>query len=69
MKSLGQKQRGFAMPAMFVAVVIAFAGSLGVKGQDGTTVAEAMGLQDSDKRTEFAAVEEAPQAAPLTSGE
>jgi hypothetical protein len=47
MEYSGKKQRGFAMPAMFVAVFTAFAGSLGVKGQDGTTVAQAMGLQDS----------------------
>jgi hypothetical protein len=40
---------------MFVAVLLAFAGSLNVKGKDGMTVADAMGL--TDRQTEFAAVE------------
>ena len=57
MSSMPSKQYGFATPAMFVAVLIAFAGSLGVKGKDGTRVAEAMGLY-SGKSTEFAALEE-----------
>jgi Tfp pilus assembly protein PilV len=55
MRSSRDKQRGFAMPAMFVAVLVIFAGSLNVKGKDGMTVADAMGL--STPQTEFAAVE------------
>ena len=55
MKSSLLKQRGFAMPAMFVAVLVIFMGSLNVKGKDGMTVADAMGL--STPQTEFAAVE------------
>ena len=55
MKTCRSKQHGFAMPAMFVAVLVIFAGSLNVKGKDGTTVADAMGLVD--RQTEFAAVE------------
>jgi len=56
MKTLRTKQSGFAMPAMFLAVAIAFLGSLNVKGKDGNTVADAMGL-DFGKQAEFAAVE------------
>ena len=55
MKSSRMNQRGFAMPAMFVAVLVIFAGSLNVKGKDGMTVADAMGL--STEQTEFAAFE------------
>ena len=55
MKPSRARQRGFATPAMFVAVLLLFAGSLNVKGKDGMTVADAMGL--TDRQTEFAAVE------------
>ncbi len=55
MKPPRTRQRRFAMPAMVVAVVLLFAGSLNVKGKDGMTVADPMGL--TDRQTEFAAVE------------
>lgn len=56
MKTLRTKQTGFAMPAMFVAVAIAFIGSLNVEGKDGMTVAEAMRI-DHPEQSEFATVE------------
>ncbi|VAW80498.1 hypothetical protein MNBD_GAMMA15-691 [hydrothermal vent metagenome] len=58
------KQSGFAMPAMFIAVAIAFMASLNVKGEDGTTVAEAMGM-DTGKQTEFSAIERQEKTSPL----
>jgi hypothetical protein len=57
MNKSGHKQVGFAMPAMFVAVLVAFIGSLNVKGSDGNTVAQAMGLTEPGARTEFATME------------
>ncbi len=51
------KQNGFAMPAMFLAVAIAFLASLNVKTKHGTTIAQEMGL-GSGKQAEFAAVEQ-----------
>jgi len=58
------KQSVFAMPAMFIAVAIAFMASLNVKGKDGTTVAEAMGM-DTGKQAEFAAVERHEESDPF----
>jgi len=52
------------MPAMFIAVAIAFMASLNVKGEDGTTVAEAMGM-DTGKQTEFSAIERQEKTSPL----
>jgi hypothetical protein len=63
MKTAFDRQRGFAMPAMFLFVAIAFVGSLGVKTSDGTTVAARMGI-DLSQQTEFSALEAAPSDAP-----
>ena len=49
-------QRGFAMAAMFIAVLVAGLVSLNVETSDGITVASAIGI-DLGKRTEFSAVE------------
>lgn len=56
MTHLRQHQKGFAMPAMFLAVLVAGLASLNVKTDDGGTVASAMGI-DFEKQSEFSAVE------------
>lgn len=57
MKQSHYKQRGFAAPALFVAVIVAFAGSLGVKNDEGETLASAIGIVENPSQTEFAATE------------
>jgi len=57
MKQLHNTQRGFAAPAMFIAVIVAFVGSLAVKTEDGITVAQAIGNSSSQPESEFAATE------------
>ena len=59
MKGLRTTQLGFAMPAIFLAVAVAFIGSLNVKSDDGTTLASKMGF-DQESQTEFAAIESKP---------
>jgi hypothetical protein len=56
MRTLRARQAGFAMPAIFIAVAVAFIAGLNVKGENGATIAESIGL-DPGKQTEFAAVE------------
>lgn len=56
MNQLRSKQRGFAMAAFFLAVLIGGVGSLNIKTSDGETVASAMGI-DFGKQTEFSAFE------------
>ena len=57
MKQSYTKQRGFAAPALFVAVIVAFAGSLAVENEDGVTLAQSLGVTDGAQQTEFAATE------------
>jgi hypothetical protein len=65
MKTSCYKQHGFAMPAMFLFVALAFLGSLGVKTPDGTIVATKMGI-DLGQKTEFSAVETGPSDGLMT---
>lgn len=55
MKRSYSRQRGFAAPALLVAVLVGFFASLGIKTDDGTTLAESMGF--IDRQVDFAAVE------------
>lgn len=57
MKTFRKGQGGFAAPAMFIAVIVAFLGSMNVKTDDGITLASKMGL--GGERAAFAAVETA----------
>ncbi|TCK17718.1 hypothetical protein DFR30_0960 [Thiogranum longum] len=56
MISQRSNQRGFAMAAMFIAVLAAGLVSLNVKTKDGITVANAIGI-DFGKQTEFSTFE------------
>jgi len=60
------KQRGFASAALLVAVVVGFIASLGLKSEDGTTLAEATGFVD--RQVEFAAMEVYEQEDTLDEG-
>jgi len=67
MRYSNSKQRGFASAALLVAVVVGFFAALGMKTEDGTTLAEATGF--IDKQVDFAAMEVYEQDEPLPESE